>query len=120
MSLDEFRDLCIEAGFLNDTREIDLCVHEALMNHKQEMAGKKHLELSYVEFLEALCRVFNHITVLLEEEKSEDPHANLRTKIVKNIQRLIEICPQAIREPFVQPTQEDYFKMMYRPKNKNS
>ncbi|CAG9334437.1 unnamed protein product [Blepharisma stoltei] len=107
MSLDEFRNLCIESGLLNDSREIDFCAYKAIMCHKEEILEKKHVKLSYVEFLEAICRVF---------DQCGNKNEKLRDKVRAGVTQLINLCSDAIKGSFTIPTDEAYFKLMYRPK----
>ncbi|CAG9324752.1 unnamed protein product [Blepharisma stoltei] len=131
MCLDEFRSLCTEGGLVNDnfaSREIDLCFNLAMMTQVDELYKKRHIEMSFVEFLEALCRAFDMSSIVnvelieLEEEKhlfdSNNQNLPLHTKVEAGIQSLIRLCPDAVRSSFVYPTEETYKKMMYRPKSK--
>lgn len=59
MSVEEFRDLCTDGGLINEsfaTREIDVCFRAAMMTQVDEVYKKRHIEMSFVEFLEALAR----------------------------------------------------------------
>ncbi|CAG9313733.1 unnamed protein product [Blepharisma stoltei] len=133
MCLDEFRNLCNEGGLVNDnfaSREIDLCFNLAMMTQIDELYKKRHIEMSFVEFLEAICRAFDMASIAnvplieLEEEKHLfDPKNDklpLNKKVEAGVQSLIRLCPDAVRETFVYPTDETYKKMMYRPRTKAS
>lgn len=113
MSLEEFRLLCLDTGIVTDsftTREIDVCFSQAMMTQVDIIYKKRHLEMSFVEFLEAICRAAWQTTVV------DMPQASLRDKLEGIIDRLIACCPSSVSEGFVKPTKETYFKMMYRPK----
>jgi ABC-type Fe2+-enterobactin transport system substrate-binding protein len=113
MSLDEFRMLCVDAGMISEsftTREIDVCYSQAMMTQIDYLYKKRHLEMNYVEFLEAICRAVNETSI---EENTE---ATLRDKLVALVPNLLSVCPTSVSDVFVKPTEETYFRMMYRPK----
>lgn len=112
-SLEELRMLCVDAEIISEcftTREIDVCFSQAMTTQIDYLFKKRHLEMSYIEFLEAVCRAASLTTV-----KDLD-NASLRDKLVAMAPKLVAICPQNIRDSFVVPTEEVYFKMMYKPK----
>lgn len=128
MSLEEFRLLCNEAGLVNNTfatREIDLCFTQAMMTQVDELYKKRHIEMSYVEFLEALTRASDMAnltsnSMLTEQEEihqlflNENSNGSLRTKLESAFQYLYKVCPIGVQDNFVFPTPETYKKMMYR------
>jgi len=60
LALLEFRAICSDAEMVQNTfgtREIDLCYSQAMMTQVDEIYKKKHLEMNFVEFLEAISRV---------------------------------------------------------------
>lgn len=122
VSLKEFRDLCQVAGLVNDffsTREIDWCYFQAMMTQVDELYKKRHLEMSYTEFLEALCRACNLASVnpITGDQLELQPHnMTLQNKIENAAHLLIKVCPQSVQETFVFPTTQTYEKLMYRPK----
>ena len=65
MSLTEFRRLCLDSKIINSeftTREIDLCFSRAMMTQVDYLVKTRHLEMSFVEFLEAICRGANELS----------------------------------------------------------
>eukprot|EP00358_Blepharisma_japonicum_P001299 CAMPEP_0202955260 /NCGR_PEP_ID=MMETSP1395-20130829/51643_1 /ASSEMBLY_ACC=CAM_ASM_000871 /TAXON_ID=5961 /ORGANISM="Blepharisma japonicum, Strain Stock R1072" /LENGTH=375 /DNA_ID=CAMNT_0049671631 /DNA_START=936 /DNA_END=2060 /DNA_ORIENTATION=- len=122
MSLEEFRQLCSEAGLINDNfaaREIDLCFTQAMMTQVDELYKKRHIEMSFVEFLEALSRGcdmadLNPNAMLSEQEeiqqlfKTNNLNTNLRSKLESAFPNLVKICPQLVQDSFVFPTSETY------------
>jgi hypothetical protein len=59
MSLDEFQDMCTYAGIINETfasREMGVCFNLAMMTQVDELGKRRHMEMTFVEFLEALSR----------------------------------------------------------------
>lgn len=122
VSLEEFRDLCQNAGLVNDsfsTREIDWCYFQAMMTQVDELYKKRHMEMNYTEFLEALCRACNLASVSLNIGDSlvMEPQAmTLQNKIENAAHLLIKVCSQSVQESFVFPTTQTYEKLMFRPK----
>lgn len=113
MNLHEFRLMCNEAGFINESfpvREVDMCFRQALMTEVDEIFKGDHLELLYVEFIEAITRVANLIFSKLPEEVTLDK------KLENSILMLIKLCPPAISKGFTQPTEETFFNMKHSKK----
>jgi hypothetical protein len=113
MSLEEFRLLCTDSGIISDsftTREIDVCFNQAMMTQVDIIFKKRHLEMNFVEFLEAICRAARQRTI------EDDPEASLKEKLVEIVDNLLSACPSNVADNFQKPTEETYFKMMYRPK----
>lgn len=113
MSLDEFRMLCVDTGMISEsftTREIDVCYSQAMMTQIDYLYKKRHLEMNYVEFLEAICRAASQTSI------EDNPEATLRDKLVALVPNLLSVCPTSVSDVFVKPTEETYFRMMYRPK----
>lgn len=123
MCLDEFRQLCNDARLISDTfaaREIDICYSQSMMTQIDELYKKRHLEMSYVEFLEATCRA----TDLASLPKLDNPNDQsnvkelpLKSKLENTFPYLLQICPFSVKDTFIWPTEETYFNMMYKPKD---
>ena len=112
-SLEELRMLCAEAGIISDsftTREIDVCYSQAMTTQIDYLFKKRHLEMSFPEFLEAVCRAAALTSV------EDSPDASLRDKLAAIVPDLLSVCPQSVRDSFVIPTEETYFRMMYKAK----
>lgn len=63
MSIEEFRQLCYDANLVpkdKPIREIDICFSQSMMMQADEVNQKKHVEMTFVEFIEALCRVSSY------------------------------------------------------------
>jgi len=121
MCLDEFRSLCTDARLISDTfatREIDICYSQSMMTQVDELYKSRHMEMSFVEFLEAICRAADlsnlpKITGELQENIKDLP---LKAKLENTFPYLLKICPFSVRDSFVFPTEDTYFNLMYRPK----
>ena len=112
-SLEEFRQLCNDAGIISEsftTREIDVCYSQSMMTQIDILFKKRHLEMNYNEFLEAISRAANMTSVV------DNPSATLKEKFVAMVDHLLSVCPSSISENFMKPTEETYFKMMYKAK----
>ena len=124
MSLDEFKSLCNDAKIINDqftSREVDLSFHLSMMTRVDELYSKKHIEMSFVEFVEAISRACDYANLpaeIISEEEEGPPVANENLPLWKKIEnampRLLKICPAYIQDSFVFPTAQTYHKMMYR------
>lgn len=122
MSVEEFRELCSEAGLVNDTfstREIDVCFYQAMMSQADEIFKKRHTEMNNLEFLEAITRAcdLSGVTKMNYEEISQGvKEMTLQQKIENACKQLLSICPLSVQESFVFPTEKTYEKLMYKPK----
>lgn len=59
MTLEEFRSFNKDSGILNNSyriRDIDICFHSAMMTQKSELYTARHIEMSFIEFLEGVAR----------------------------------------------------------------
>jgi len=66
MSFDEFLDLVCEAGIVDETfgqREIGICFNLSMMTQKDEIDKDKHLNMVMTEFIEAIGRVADKISL---------------------------------------------------------
>ena len=123
VSLEEFREFCTNAGLLNDffsTREIDACFNQAMMTQTDEIFKKRHTEMNYLEFLEAVCRACDLAGVQKydEEEGAKKENLTLQQKIENAARLFLKLCPMYLQESFVFPNQLSYEKMMYKPKGR--
>lgn len=119
MSLEEFRDLCNSSGLVNDsfsTREIDTCFTVSMMTQVDELYKKKHTEMSYVEFLEAICRACD--ISYSQDSNLQSGKITLQNKIENAANLLLKLCPSYLQENFVFPNAKNYEKLMFRPKGK--
>ena len=60
MSLDEFTQMLGDAGLLNEhfgNREVGPLWNLSMMTNKDELNSERHLNMTFVEFLEAIARV---------------------------------------------------------------
>ena len=122
MSLEEFRDVCVGAGLINDlfsTREIDVCYFQSMMTQVDELFSKRHTKMHYVEFLEAITRAYE-ITSLSKPNydlaESKPSNTSLKEKIENACHSLLNICPQSLQDSFVFPNEKTYEKLMFKPK----
>ena len=125
MCIEEFRQLCIDGRLIPEklpARELDSCFSLAIMVQVDELFEKRHIEMTFVEFLEALCRVcwyFNINSIKDPEEiefhenfKEEEP--DLAKKVEKAMWNLYHLCPKIVQDNFVFPTQQTYKTFMYK------
>ena len=66
MSMDEFFQMVSDAGVLDDNfgaREINPLYTLSMMTQKNEIDSDRHLNMVFVEFIEALGRVAEKITI---------------------------------------------------------
>lgn len=119
MSLEEFRQVCLDFGLVGEnfaTREIDLCFSQSMMTQIDELYYKRHLEMNFYEFLEAICRAIDcsggfeigniKINSLIQNKLSR--------KVEVALVWLLKLCPQSFQDEYVFPNAEFYTKMMYR------
>jgi hypothetical protein len=114
MSKEEWSDLCTYSGLINDSfpaRETDLVFSLAMSIRIDELTESKHMEMTFVEFLEALGRAC---------DKASKPPANtpagatssealqgqaLHVKIRNAIPALLKLCPKSLHD-LVEENQE--------------
>lgn len=111
ISVEEFRDLCIEAQLVNDwftSRDIDLVYGLAMMTRVDELFKKTHVEMKYVEFLEAIGRLSDMASHQGTQELSNEELKSLPLSIkIQNVMgRLLRVCNKALQISFVMPTEE--------------
>lgn len=66
MSLNEFIDLVTSSGVVDDNfgaREIGTIFNLSMMTQVDEIKKERHCRMSFVEFLEAMCRVADRVIV---------------------------------------------------------
>ena len=119
MSLEEFRQLCNEGNLIGDNlaaREIDVYFSQAMMTQVNELYYKRHMEMSFVEMLEALCRALD-VSETFNNDKFQ-PNSSISTKLSKKIEMavpwLVKLCPVAFQDEYVIPGPDVYTKMMYK------
>lgn len=123
MSLGEFREICNEGGLINDkfaNREIDLCYYNSIMTQVDELNNKRHSEMRFIEFIEAITRVSSISSTgseIRDELKLPPKPLTLQEKLENTFQRLIKLCPLQVQENFVFPSSKTYEKLMYKEKN---
>ena len=111
LCLHEFRMMCNEAGLCNETfvmREIDMCFRQAMMTEVDEILQGEHLQMVYVEFIEALARV--------ADESVPDKagvQITLRKKLEIILPALMAVCPTRAKNGFEAPTEAHYHNMKY-------
>ena len=65
MSLDEWYDLLFKSELINDTflnKDVGPVFAMSMMTNKFELDSDRHLNMSFVEFLEAIARVADKYT----------------------------------------------------------
>ena len=124
MSIEEFRQLCFDGKLVSSSlpaREIDMCFCQAMMVQVDELYEKKHIEMTFVEFLEAFCRICSFIEHVKNDEDFEEELFNdsksqtpsLKSKIESVMWNLIKLCPKTVQDSFVIPTMQSYYNLMY-------
>ncbi|CAI2379577.1 unnamed protein product [Moneuplotes crassus] len=74
MSLVEFENLWEHSGLQNDNfanRDVYVCFNLAMQTRVDELTSDKHLKMSFVEFLEAVARVANYLSIPPPSSKSK-------------------------------------------------
>ena len=116
MSSEEFRQLCIDGYLIPPNvpeRELDFCFGLAMMIQIDEVYHRKHIEMSFIEFVEALCRISWHQPDLPLGENDAADEPKLPRKLEKIFTRLISLCSKNLKETFVFPTLEMYKSHKY-------
>ena len=102
MSLEELSDICQQADLLTEsfsTREIFLAFNLAMMSQVDELNQHKHLQMHFVEFLEAIARV-SDMAKHSNPNTLEKPLAGapLHLLLENTIPRLLKLLPSQFRK----------------------
>jgi hypothetical protein len=119
MSLDEFRTVCSHAGLVSDsfaTREIDVCFCQAMETQVDELYKKRHVEMSFSEWLEGVCRAVDCSKTVIADNLVSIIRTDLSSKIETLVPVLLKLCPLSFQDEFQHPVSETYTKMMYKIK----
>ena len=111
LNLHGFRTMCTEAGLVNDSfvmREIDMCYRQAMMTEVDEILHGEHLQMVYVEFIEAFARIADQIYV-----DSPGKALSLKSKLEGTFANLKSVCPPKALSNFEHPTDAHYHNMKY-------
>jgi Ran GTPase-activating protein (RanGAP) involved in mRNA processing and transport len=127
MSIEEFREFCRDAHVGEGTlvvRDVDLAFVQAMMVQVDEVYKKRHVEMTFVEFIEAFarcCEAAGPARKVVISEKDQIRRlsgiyskATLAEVIEGYMPALLKLCPNGLRENFVFPTSETYKKLMYK------
>lgn len=92
MSLDEFFDLICSCGVVDDTfgqREISVLYNLAMMTQKNELENDRHLNMIFVEFIEATGRVADKLSLppLIDESEELDPGESLTKNLSRRMKK---------------------------------
>ncbi|OMJ72579.1 hypothetical protein SteCoe_28936 [Stentor coeruleus] len=112
MNLHEFRLMCNEAGLCNEEfilREIDMCFRQAMMTEVDEIKHSEHLEMVYVEFIEAFARMADQ----LYPDKFGEV-LTLKRKMENLMPSMIRICPAKAKIGWEPPSDASYHNMKFR------
>ena len=126
MCIEEFRQMCFDGKIVPEkfpARELDGCFVLAMMVQVDELFEKKHVEMTFVEFLEAFCRVSWYIQARNQDKEKEQSFSEfskvgieveLKEKIEKAMWNLFQLCPRTVQDSFAFPNQEVYKSFMYK------
>lgn len=97
MCLQEFDDICITGQLLTETftaRETNLAFNLAMMTQPNEMDLDRHLQMSFIEFIEAISRVAD-MAKLPDPETGEKPTQDtpLQILISNMFPKLMNLLP---------------------------
>lgn len=109
MSLEEFQDVCNQSGLVNEhfvSRNIDVCFNLAMMTQIDELSTRRHLQMSFVEFLEAICRGCDEANLPpmnfqgeVEDISTEELAVQTLAKRIENaFPILLRVCPMSLQK----------------------
>ena len=109
-----------DAGFINDCfgiREAEVSFHQAMMTQVDELHTSRHLEMTYLEFLEGVARAASKANLVLDHNKPQHRNHSLELSLVVRVEAampaLLKVCPRTLRENFKFPTSEEFTKLMF-------
>ncbi len=129
MSSDEFLDLIEVIGVISDhfgQREILPIFNCSMMTQKDELGSDRHINMTLIEFIEALGRLsskinapipFEYMKLMLEEINDENPDLMKETPLHYLIESLIVLmikncCSKDYRDTFLD-NMEKYYEDQY-------
>jgi len=107
MSKEEWSELCSYSGLINDffpARETDLVFNLAMSVRVDELTESKHMEMTFVEFLEALARACDKASMPPADVPAGtwSPEAlqrqALSVKIRNAVPALLKLCPKSMHD----------------------
>ena len=104
MSLEEFVQLLSDGGLLNEhfgNREAGPLWNLAMMTNKDELTSDKHLQMTFVEFLEALARVADKFDM----QNMEDFFPDYKAKSPFQLDKKLESTMLTLMSKLLQPKQ---------------
>lgn len=120
MSIEEYRMVINDANLQSSTfaaREIDICYSQAMMTQIDDLYQKRHLEMNFIEFVEAFSRAADLSNLpKLGEDETMPNDCPIHKRIENGLSYLLKLCPASIKDNFVTPNEETYRRMMYKPK----
>jgi hypothetical protein len=110
--MENFNALCTSAGIVNErfpTRDIEICFGLAMSTQVDEHDKSRHMEMSFVEFLEAWARCCDKASI----GNSNEPHITvpslpLAEKIENTIPLLLSVCSRTFKENYVYPAESKF------------
>lgn len=112
MSLEEFKQLCFDIGIFDQTvpsRDIDSSFYLSMFWQVDELFEKRHLEMSYYEFLEGFCRAVYYSNAF-NKDKSFKSRVFMAAKLV------LKVCSKSVQDSFVIPNKSVINGMRVNPK----
>ena len=109
MCVEEFSDLCKDSGLANEdisSREIYYCFVQSMMTQVDEYFKKRHFEMNYIEFLEAITRVI--------DLRDSNLNRALHMKLEQDLRNIMRLCPKYLIESFTIPDENTFYRMKYR------
>ena len=109
MAKEEWADLCTRSGLVNElfpARETDLVYNLAMSLRIDELTDTRHLEMTFVEFLEALARACDKASLppfgtppdsMSVEQMQAQP---LYLKIENAMMMLLKLCPKSMMDAY--------------------
>mmetsp|Transcript_25885 Transcript_25885/g.4380 ORF Transcript_25885/g.4380 Transcript_25885/m.4380 type:complete len:105 (+) Transcript_25885:261-575(+) len=98
----------------------------SMMTQVDELFKRRHMEMSFVEFLEALCRAIDMSSPVPIKEEGDEGHQGhhidprklpLQNKLMNAFKILIKLCPPLVQQNFEFPTFDSIEMMKYRKPN---
>ncbi|CAG9323140.1 unnamed protein product [Blepharisma stoltei] len=102
MCLQEFDGICIEGQLLTETftaRETNMAFNLAMMTQPNELDYDRHLQMSFIEFLEAISRVADMAKLPDPESGERSTESAPLAKLITNLlPKLMELLPISIQK----------------------
>jgi hypothetical protein len=112
MSLEEFKAFCFDSHIFDSSvpaRDVESSFFLSMCLQVDELFEKRHLEMSFIEFLEAFCRAVFYSNSFNKEK-------SFRSRVFSASKMVLKVCPKLFQDSFTLPSKASINSMRVNPK----